>query len=222
MIFRLLTSIEARLRSASDKAFNQELRKEWSETAIIIINGVSDLLANYLDVLTANKKFFALWQSLLGHFATMLDFHMLDVNSATFSSLSTILSKCEDGSSRNLDKKSIDLAWELWSRGISMPDDGAGVQRGGQPEVPPVVGRGLAGPVPSYPADLDLERVQRMLKLLRDAMLQATPGSHANDIEYVTLLQGQNPRGLQGPPHRHPGCPICLDQPDCRVYILGF
>lgn len=40
-------------------------------------------------------------------------------------------------------------------------------------------------------ADLTVERVERMLSLLRDAMQQAKPGSYASDIEYVTPLQGK-------------------------------
>ncbi len=39
--------------------------------------------------------------------------------------------------------------------------------------------------------DLSVERVRRMLILLREAMQHATPGTYASDIDYVTPLQGR-------------------------------
>lgn len=190
MIFRLLSFIEARLRGAHG-AEGQSTKSEWHETAVVIINGVSDLLSNYLDVLIGHSKFGTLWSELLEHLATILDFKILDMSSATFSSLGSILSKCDDEPRKNFDKKAVDMAWELWARGLPIPDVTPGIKGDDNQKC-------LLSWVETFlelyrliRKDLEVERVQRLLSLVREAMIKATPGSYASDIEYVTPLQGK-------------------------------
>src|SRR4051812_14124653 len=83
--FKLLSSIEHELRTAQDASAQEKDREDWKETAIVAIQGVSHLCASYLHVLTTYKPFTKLWGDLLGHFAVMLDFSILDVSAATFS-----------------------------------------------------------------------------------------------------------------------------------------
>ncbi|KAF3761693.1 hypothetical protein M406DRAFT_295379 [Cryphonectria parasitica EP155] len=191
VIFKLLSSIEDRLRIVRDEGVEGDIRAEWNETAVVVVQGVSSLLASYLDILTAYPAFTALWQDLIGHFATMLDFQALDINSATFSSLGGILSKCEEGGKSSFDKKTIDLVWDLWSRRIPV----AGPSENGKHEDSQ---RCLISWVEAFlelyrliQAELSIDRVKRLLELLHEAMLEATPGSYASDIEYATPLQGR-------------------------------
>lgn len=190
VIFRLLSSIEARLESAHG-AEGQSAKSDWHETAVVIINGVADLMSNYLDVLIGHGKFGSLWSELLGHFATMLDFKVLEMSSATFSSLGSILSKCDENPRKNFDKKAVDLAWELWARGLPIPEVTLGIKGDDNQKC-------LLSWVEAFlelyrliRKDLEVERVQRLLALVREAMIKATPGSYASDIEYVTPLQGK-------------------------------
>lgn len=191
VIFKLLSSIEGNLRSVADEGADEEVRSEWNETAVVVVQGVSNLLASYLDVLTAYPAFTALWQDLIGHFSSLLDLQAPEINSATFSSLGGILSKCDDSGRSSFDKDTIDLAWNLWSRSIpatQQPDGGKFEDNQ----------KSLISWVDAFlelyrliQGDLTLERVKRMLILLRQAMEQALPGSYASDIEYVTPLQGR-------------------------------
>ncbi|KUI53612.1 hypothetical protein VP1G_01025 [Cytospora mali] len=191
VIFKLLSSIETRLQSVKEEGVEDDIRSEWNETAVVIVQGVSNLLASYMDVLATFPAFTALWQDLISHFATMLDFQALDINTATFSSLRGILSKCEEGSKSSFDQKTIDLAWDLWSRGIPMGEQGeSGKYEDNQKCLISWV-EGLLELYRLIKSDLTVDRVKRMLSLLRDAMQQATPGSYASDIEYVTPLQGK-------------------------------
>ncbi|KAL1881341.1 Endocytosis and vacuole integrity protein [Diaporthe australafricana] len=191
VIFKLLSSIEERLQIVRNDNVKDEIKVEWNETAVVIVQGVSNLLANYLDVLTSYPAFTALWQDLINHYATLIDFKALDINSATFSSLGDILSKCEESPKSSFDKKTIDLVWDLWSRGIPAAEQmGDGNFEDKQKCLMSWV-EALLELYRLIQAGLTVERVKRMLSLLRDAMQQARPGSYASDIEYLTPLQGR-------------------------------
>ncbi|KAK7993042.1 hypothetical protein PG988_001836 [Apiospora saccharicola] len=194
VIFRLLSSVETQLGSVSEQQVEEKERVEWHDTAVVVINGISGLLANYLDVLTVHPTFNSYWQQLLGHFASLLDFQVLEINTATFKALTQILSQSQNGAKQNFNTTTIDLAWDLWARGIPISK---------QPETTsPLKALDNQNCLLAYVAalrdvyrliqsDLALERVTRMLVLLREAMQQASPGSYVADIEYVTPLQGQ-------------------------------
>lgn len=191
VIFKLLSSIEHRLESVRSQGMRNDAPAEWNETAVVIVQGVSNLLANYLDVLAGYPAFTALWQDLIGHFATMLDFEALDINSATFSSLGGIISKVEEGGKSSFDKETIDMVWNLWSRAIPVA---AQVADGKPDDNQKCLISWVEALLELYrliEADLTVDRVKRLLILLQEAMLEATTGSYASDVEYVTPLQGK-------------------------------
>lgn len=191
VIFKLLSSSEDKLRSVRHDGNRADIQSEWNETAVVIIQGVSGLLASYLDVLAAYPALTVLWQELIGHFATMLDFRSLDINTATFSSLAGLLSKCEEGGKSSFDKKTIDLVWELWSRGIPVAEQTEGGKFEDNQKCLISWVEALLELYRLIQGDISVERVQKLLGLLQEAMLEATPGSYASDIEYVTPLQGR-------------------------------
>ncbi|KAK2074766.1 hypothetical protein P8C59_008948 [Phyllachora maydis] len=122
VIFRLLSSMEQELRLAnSESGLERRDEDDWNETAIVVIQGVADLLASYLGMLTTHETFTSIWQDMLGHFATMLDFQILDINAATYGAVRDILRRCKDQEEGQLNKAAIDLAWDLWSRGVPVP-----------------------------------------------------------------------------------------------------
>ncbi|ELQ35730.1 hypothetical protein OOU_Y34scaffold00692g33 [Pyricularia oryzae Y34] len=162
---------------------------DWDETAVVVINGVSDLLSNYLEVLVGHTGFKSIWSDLLQHFANMLDFNVLEINSAAFNSLGRILSKVAGGTSKKFDKEAVDLAWDLWSRSLPVPPP---EQMAGDNQKCLVSWvEALLELYRLIHETLDVERVRRLLTLVREAMIQATPGSYASDIEYLTPLQGK-------------------------------
>jgi hypothetical protein len=191
VIFRLLSSIEAKLRHVADSQAQDKSKDDWKDTAIVVIQGVAELFASYLGVLTAHDSFTAMWEELLGHFAAMLDFKILDINATTYSAVRDILTRCTGKDQPNIGKKSIDLAWDLWSRGIPVPRDGKDDKTSDNQKCLLVWVETLLELYKLIEPDLSVERVRRMLTLLRDAMQHATPGAYASDIEYVTPLQGR-------------------------------
>lgn len=222
VIFKLLSSNEDKLRSVRDDGIKGETKAEWNETAVVIVQGVSNLLASYLDVLTGYPAFTELWHDLIAHLEAMLDFKALDINSATFSSLGGILSKCEEGGKSSFDKGTIDLVWNLWSRGIPVaeqPEDGKFEDN--QKCLISWV-EALLELYRLIQADLSVDRVRILLRLLQKAMLEATPGSYASDIEYVTPLQGRILEVFKLVRTDIPGVPSAMISQVAEFVMLAF
>lgn len=164
---------------------------DWKDTAIVVIQGVSSLFSSYLNALTAHRTFASTWRDFLSHFAIMLDFKVLDINAATFSALGSILSRCSETEQPGFDRATVDLAWDLWSRGIPVPEARSDDKTTDNQKCLLVWVEALLELYRLIQKDLSVERVQRMLTLLREAMQQASTGGYASDVEYVTPLQGR-------------------------------
>ncbi|KAK3349862.1 hypothetical protein B0T25DRAFT_582706 [Lasiosphaeria hispida] len=190
VIFKLLSSIEGELQ-AVQKLPKEKGQGDWNETAIVVIQGVSGLFVSYLDVLANHRGFAQIWQDLLGHFGTLLNFKILDINTATYSAVRDILHRCAENDRPDVGKASIDLAWDLWSQGIPVPRDGKDDKSADNQKCLLVWVETLLELYGLIQEDFSVERVRRMLTLLRDAMQHATPGQYASDVEYVTPLQGR-------------------------------
>lgn len=195
VIFKLLASIEAQLQVGyePEASVSDKNRIGWHETTAIVLSGITNLLANYLDVLSSHASFRQSWEALLDHFKALLDFKVLDINTAVFKSLRQILSKgnVQDSGTSNFDRSSINLAWDLWSESLPLVRPDRSAKRFDNQEY-------LLAYVSSLPeiyrlveADLDGRRVHRMLTLLREAIQQASAAGYTADIEYLTPLQTQ-------------------------------
>lgn len=193
VIFKLLSSIEGELSAVQDGSAREKQREDWKDTAIVVIQGVSHLCASYLYVLTAHEEFLFTWKELLGHFANMLDFNILDVSAAAFVAVRDILRQTTSKDQQGFTKEMIDLTWDLWSRDVPVPKRlDTGTDRSEDNQKCLLVW--VEAVIELYrliERDLDVKRVRRMLTLLRDAMQHATPGTYTSDIDYVTPLQGR-------------------------------
>lgn len=189
VLFRLLSSIEGELEAANESDGDDKDRSEWNETAVVVLNGISTLLANYLDVLTQHASFNGLWKELLSHFGTLLNFRILSVNTATYSSLGKVLAQTQDLTTP-FSEESSEFSWELWSRGIpsSKEEDDQGADN--QDCLLAYVSA-FADVYRLVNNTLTVERVKRMLTLLREAMQQASMGAYVMDVENMTPLQSK-------------------------------
>ncbi|RDA90981.1 hypothetical protein CP533_3111 [Ophiocordyceps camponoti-saundersi (nom. inval.)] len=186
VIFRLLSSLESELEAAEE----DDDVGEWHGTCVIVINGISDLLGNYLDVLTTHETFNRLWRELLGHMAKLLDFQTLDISTAVFKALTHILSRVRDAEKTNLSEASVECVWDLWSRRIpkSRNVTNAGSKAGNNQNCLIAFVAALSELYHLLQNKLTVERVKRMLTLLRETV-EASEGSYAADVESTTPLQ---------------------------------
>ncbi|KAL2135816.1 hypothetical protein VTI74DRAFT_6745 [Chaetomium olivicolor] len=191
VVFNLLSSVEHELRAITLHSSKDKDQEEWKDTAIVVTQGVSDLFGSYLSVFAAYQSFPQLWHSLIGHFRTLLELQILDINAATYSALRDILHRCAEQEKLSVGKGSLDLAWELWSQGVPVPNDGKEDASSDNQKCLLVWVEALLELYGLIQEDFSVGRVRRMLTLLRDAMQHATPGAYASDTEYVTPLQGK-------------------------------
>ncbi|OTA00852.1 hypothetical protein A9Z42_0011440 [Trichoderma parareesei] len=190
VVFKLLASLEEELRGTQDEEVDESDRTEWHDTAVVVLNGISTLLANNLEVLTAHSSFNELWNELLEHFATLLDFRILDINTATFRTLGHVLSQSGNEEKPIFNETAIRAAWDLWSRGIPITRSPGGKPQDNQTCLIAYVAA-LREVYRLIKPDLTVERVQRILSLLRHTVEEASVGSYATDIDNLTQLQAQ-------------------------------
>ncbi|EGR46841.1 uncharacterized protein TRIREDRAFT_109492 [Trichoderma reesei QM6a] len=190
VVFKLLASLEEELRGTQDEEVDEGDRTEWHDTAVVVLNGISTLLANNLEVLTAHSSFNELWNELLEHFATLLDFQILDINTATFKTLGHVLSQSGNEEKPIFNETTVRAAWDLWSRGIPITRSPSGKPQDNQTCLIAYVAA-LREVYRLIKPDLTVERVQRILGLLRHTVEEASVSSYATDIDNLTQLQAQ-------------------------------
>ncbi|KAI8723972.1 hypothetical protein NCS52_00254000 [Fusarium sp. LHS14.1] len=196
VIFKLFSSIEQEISASQSEEADESDRTEWTETAVVVLNGISSLLANYLDILTVHPSFNHLWRELLTHFTTLLDFQVLDINTATFKALAHVLSQTSNDGKSVFNKTTVDFAWDLWARGVPTSTPAKGKTEDNQNCLIAYVSA-LSEIYRLIQDDLTVDRVARILSLLRATLDEASVGSYVQDIEYVTPLQAHIVEAVQ-------------------------
>ncbi|KAM3515481.1 hypothetical protein MY11210_000854 [Beauveria gryllotalpidicola] len=186
VLFRLLSSLQDELGTTSENGADNA--HEWHDTSVVVLNGISTLLANYLDALKAHSSFNELWKELLGHFAKLLDHKVLVINTAAFKALAHILSQANEEQKANLNDDAVDMAWELWARGVPSMSEAKGEDN--QSCLLAYVGV-LKELYQLMQAKLAVKRVERMLTLLYASAQEASLGSFASDLDNLTQLQSK-------------------------------
>ncbi|KAI1423123.1 endosomal peripheral membrane protein [Xylaria sp. FL1777] len=222
VIFRLMASIETELQALDQAGSDEKTRHDWHDTAVVVLNGISSLLSNYLDVLTVHPTFNSYWQQLLGHFATLLDLQVLEISTATFKALTQILSHSQTGPKQNFNKTTIDLAWDLWARGIPVANVETTDKAPDNQNCLLAYVAALRDVYRLIQDDLTVERIRRMLALLQDVMRTATPGTFIADIDHATPLQSQVLDVLKIIRTDIPGAPSALITQTSAFVSLAF
>lgn len=192
VVFKLLNSIQKTLGAVDDDdddLENQDLT-EWHGTAVVVLEGVSSLLSNYIDVLTTHTTFNDLWSRLLDYFASLLDLHVLGINTATFKALSLILSQDSESDSSEFSPAAIIASWDLWSRGIPISDVST-TKNGDNQESLLAYLVALNQVYRLLQPSLTIAQVQRILELVKQVAIEASPTGYVADIEHLTRLQTQ-------------------------------
>ncbi|KAK0385203.1 hypothetical protein NLU13_7681 [Sarocladium strictum] len=220
VLFKLLSSLEAELREVQNERTHESERNEWNGTAVVVVDGMSTLLADYLDVLLTHPSFSHLWRELLSHLATLSDFQTLEISTAAFKALGHILSQYSETDASGHKDATIQSAWGLWARGIPVAKV-EGSEHDNQPCLSAYLGA-LKEIYRLCQPELDLERIQRILCLLHETARAATVGSYASDIEHPTPLQSQVIQSLQMIRTDIEGVPSAIIMQASQFVLLAF
>jgi len=189
VMFKLLTSIETQLEVAHDpeSTISEKDKIGWNETTAVVLNGITKLLADYLDVVSSHETFKTSWKTLLNHFKVLLGFEVLEINTAVFKALRQILSR-GNKESTDFDESSLDLAWALWSESLPAVKRDRTEKRFDNQDYFIAYVAAFEESYRLIEAYLGVDRVRRVLRLLREVIQQASAG-YSPDIEYLTPLQ---------------------------------
>jgi hypothetical protein len=191
-MFRLLSSIEEQLQvvNSRESTTSDKDRTGWNETTVVVLSGITKLLADYLDVLSGHPTFKTSWKTLLDHFRAMLNFKVLEINTAVFKALRLILSKGNiRDATTNFDAHSLELAWDIWSESVPLVNSDQNNKRFDNQDYFLAYVSALQEIYRLIEPDLKVVQVKRMLKLMREAVEQASAAAYSADIEYLTPLQ---------------------------------
>ncbi|CZR61040.1 probable MON2 Peripheral membrane protein with a role in endocytosis and vacuole integrity [Phialocephala subalpina] len=195
VMFRLLSSIEDQLTAINDpeSSVSDKDKSGWNETTVVVLNGITNLLADYLDILSSHDTFGESWQTLLSHFKKLLEFQILEINTAVFKAMRLILSRgnLESTSRTNFDRTALDLAWGLWSHSMPVVSSDTTNKRFDNQNYLLAYVSALQEIYRLIHNDIDDQRVQRMITLLRETIQRATAATYSADIDYLTPLQTQ-------------------------------
>jgi hypothetical protein len=226
VMFNLLSSIESQLEENSDpdSSITEKDRTGWNETTVVVLSGITNLLADYLDVLSSHPTFARSWQTLLDHFNILLDFKVLEINTAVFKALQRLLSRgnLEEKSQINFDRAALDLAWGLWSQSLPVIKPDPSVKRFDNQNYLTAYVSALPDIYRLIQADLNAERVRTIITLLREAIQQASAAAYSADIEYLTPLQTQVLEALRMIRTDIDGVPAALISQVAEFVALAF
>ncbi|KAL2865469.1 putative endosomal peripheral membrane protein (Mon2) [Aspergillus lucknowensis] len=116
VLYRMLEQIEASFANVQRKgSSDSDEAKAWTETTVLVIKGVSDLITNFLETIIQDTEFDRSWKRLLEYFQTLVGLRLLAFSQAVFSSLSTILLRVQPPTWLN--KQSLQSVWLVWVNG---------------------------------------------------------------------------------------------------------
>ncbi|KAJ5478068.1 hypothetical protein N7530_003577 [Penicillium desertorum] len=123
VLFKMAEGIETPLLQAKNNRSSAKSDdfKAWVDTTVVMIKGLSNLITNFFETLVHDEKFDHSWKRLLKYLQSLINLHILDFSEATFSSLSAILLRVQNGG--ELSNDALECAWLLWANGHPAGDE---------------------------------------------------------------------------------------------------
>ncbi|RKF56389.1 Protein MON2-like protein [Erysiphe neolycopersici] len=105
IIFKLLLSIIERLNLNKFVELSHSVvdKEGWHETTVLILTGLTNLLADYLDVISKSTSFKKAWRTLIDYFDILLQFKVLSIDTAIFKALRKTAIQYADAETYSLD-----------------------------------------------------------------------------------------------------------------------
>ncbi|KAL4787262.1 hypothetical protein BJX76DRAFT_319344 [Aspergillus varians] len=116
VLFRMVEQVEATVANTKGKnGGDSDEARAWTETTVLVIKGVSDLVTSFFETITKDDNFDQSWERLLDYFQKLANWRLLAFSQAVFSSLSSILLRVQQPG--GLNTQCLQSAWVVWSSG---------------------------------------------------------------------------------------------------------
>lgn len=124
VLFLMVEGIETKLLRPKPKpGSDTDDLKSKVATTVVMINGVSNLITSFFDIIVSDQEFDQSWKRLLKYLQALVDMRILEFSDATFVSLSSILLRVQP--STGISKEALQCAWDLWANGHPTADEAA-------------------------------------------------------------------------------------------------
>ena len=221
LIFKLLTPVEKEVEAAANDEEDGQSHKEWQGSAVVVLKGVSSLLADYLDVLAVHQTFEDLWHNLLDHIATFLSYKSLDISTAAFDALSRLLARVDDDGETVFSGSAIDEAWDLWLRDVPTSSSSRECEQDNQKCLIAYVCT-VKELYKLKALRIDAATVGKMLSQLQIALVAESAHAYTADIEHTTSLQNHVLEMMQSIKTNVDGVPSVLIHQVAKVVRMPF
>ncbi len=202
VIFPMLINVSANLSSehSGPPSKHPEHAQEWIETTIVVLDGVSNLLATFIYELGEHHSFPACWAKLLAVMSDLIEHNSLDINTAVYNGLRQIMANCDtdDKSSAKLDAEAINRVWDMWSSRLPIappPETNAQKEELNQDCLLAYISCSREM-YRLMRAEVTKQQTETMLRLFHDTITAAQLGQYSNDVDYPTNLQKQTLESL--------------------------
>ncbi|KAI9735199.1 MAG: hypothetical protein M1834_001789 [Cirrosporium novae-zelandiae] len=187
LLFKMIDLNSRTAATFQDNEYENSKADSWNETAIVMVDGLSKLFANFLQPISTYDGFSNSWISLLNILGLLLERRSLKVGHAVFSGLYQILQGIEE--LKSLSHEHTMKVWDVWNYGrprkhMSVDGDASTQQKA------------LVAFVQTMEAlyriigkELSADQVSSMLDNLQACVMEADLPPYSSDVDYLTSVQ---------------------------------
>lgn len=189
VLFDMIDQVKAKALGVTTDRKKQESdeAKSWTETAVIMIKGSSDLMANFFDTIVQDDRFVKCWKRLLESFHALLEVKNYAYTEAIFSSLNDIMTHARTPDV--LGKEAVQSAWLLWANNHpALQEEDLDIEDANQDALLAYF-RSFQQIYRLYKDDLTDEQIETILHHIQAAIWNSVSSRYSVDIDHQSALQ---------------------------------
>ena len=207
-------------RSIGTADSNNPVSEDWNETAIILVEGLSKVYAQFLHVIRVNDEFPKMWSELLDYLKGLLERHILNISAAVFSGITRMLAEIDNAD--NVGITSFDKAWCLWQDSNPCSHTNASSSKNGNQDALVAYLDYLQQLLRLIGQNLALEQAERVIKELHLTVVTSDLAAYIGDVDRMTPVQEHAISSLKRIPSNIPGVIEGLIDITARMVTLAF
>ncbi|KKA21697.1 Endosomal peripheral membrane protein (Mon2), partial [Rasamsonia emersonii CBS 393.64] len=211
VLFAMIDDVQAKVLNvtATSKPSESDEAKAWVETAVVMIKGCSDLIANFFDSIVQDDRFNESWKRLLQHFHVLVQVNIYELTEAAFSSLCDILARVQ--TSTTLSKEAVRSAWWLWANGHPALDEDSLNMDSPNQDALLAYFRSFQQIYRLSKEELTQEQIEQVLRHMRAAIWNSVSSRYSVDVDHQSALQELITQCIKA---------ICLDMENSQPAIV--